>query len=220
MRQKIGRLDCLKREGENERDVIVLLHGFGADAGDLFPLADLLDPDGNATFVCPQAPFEVPVGPGFTGRGWFPISVRDLETGVDFSKVRPPGLDRSAELVSELIFELNPERLVLGGFSQGAMVATEVTLAAPGDVAGLVIWSGTLLDEAGWTKRAAGMSGARFLQSHGNNDQVLPYPLAQRLFDLLKKNGAEGQLIGFGGAHEIPMGVLQKTAEFCKSIFI
>jgi phospholipase/carboxylesterase len=218
MRQKIGRLDCLKRKGENERDVIVLLHGFGADAGDLFPLGDMLDPDGQCTFICPQAPHEVAIGPGMTGRGWFPISVRDLEQGVDFSQVRPPGLDSSAEMVSELIFELNPERLVLGGFSQGAMVATDVTLASPNDVAGLAIWSGTMLDEAGWTKKAKDMAGHHFIQSHGGGDAVLPYQLAERLYQLLKSNGAEGQLIGFGGGHEIPMNVLRGTAEFVKRI--
>ena len=219
MRQKIGRLECLKRDGDNERDVIVLLHGFGADASDLFPLADVLDPDGAVTFVCPRAPFEVPIGPGYTGRGWFPISVRDLETGVDFAKIRPPGLDPSAEMVSELIFELNPERLLLGGFSQGAMVATDVCLSSPADVAGLVIWSGTLLDEAGWTKRAPGLAGKPFLQSHGGGDAVLPFALAQRLHDLLLKAGADGQMVGFGGGHDIPMGVLQKTREFTKRIF-
>lgn len=216
MREKIGKLDCLKKTGENERDILMLLHGFGADAGDLFPLAGLIDPDDQWTVVAPNAPFEVPIGPGYTGRGWFPISLRDLEAGVDFSQIRPPGLDEAAQMVGEVIFELNPERLVLGGFSQGAMVATEVALSSPDDVSGLVLWSGTLLDEAGWTKRAAGLKGKRFLQSHGGGDQVLPFSGAERVYKMLRDAGAEGPLIGFGGGHEIPMAVVQKTAEFVR----
>ena len=108
---------------------------------------------------------------------------------------------------------------MLGGFSQGAMVATDVTLASPNDVDGLVIWSGTLLDEAGWTKRAKDMEGRRFFQSHGGGDPVLPYALAQRLHDVLKTGGAQGQLMGFGGGHDIPVNVLRATAEFTKSVF-
>src|SRR5690606_1756979 len=125
---KVGQLECRGREGENARQLVVLLHGFGADASDLAPLADLLDPDQRWSFYFPEAPLEVPIGPMWTGRGWFPISLRELETGVDFTKIRPPGLDLSRKLVSEMIFHLNPEKLVIGGFSQGAMVATDFAM--------------------------------------------------------------------------------------------
>lgn len=206
----------MKREGETDGHVVVLLHGFGADANDLFPLADVLDPEEQWTFIAPRAPLEVPIGPGWTGRGWFPISVRDLERGVDFTQVRPPGLDLSAEMVSELVFELNAEKLVLAGFSQGAMITTEVAMNMASDVDAFALWSGVLLDEAGWKKRASVLKGKPFLQSHGTADSVLPIGAAQRLFELLKSAGAEGQFVQFGGAHEIPMNVIQKTAALLK----
>ncbi|MBX3020958.1 MAG: alpha/beta fold hydrolase [Bdellovibrionales bacterium] len=218
MREKIGQLDCLVRRGENEKRCFVLLHGFGADAADLFPLADYLDPQGEWSFYVPNAPLEVPIGPGWTGRGWFPISLRDLEAGVDFTQVRPPGLDKSSEMVSQLIFDLNAEQLVLGGFSQGAMIATEVAMNSPNDVAGLVLYSAVLLDEPGWTKKASGLAGKKLLQSHGSADTVLPFSAGQRLFNLLKGAGMDGQFIGFSGAHEIPVPVLRKTAEFISNI--
>jgi phospholipase/carboxylesterase len=218
MRKKIGKLDCLIREGSNEKDVFLLLHGFGADAGDLFPLSDYLDPDDAWTFVVPNAPLEVPIGPGWTGRGWFPISLRDLEAGVDFTQVRPPGMDASASAVSELIFELNPERLVIGGFSQGAMIATEIAMQQPEDIAGLVIYSGVMLDEKGWTSKASALKGKRFFQSHGTNDPVLPFSAGQKLFDLFKRSGLEGEFAAFPGGHEIPMNVIQKTQAYLKKI--
>lgn len=218
MREKIGQLECLVRPGENEKNCFVMLHGFGADAADLFPLADLIDPSGEWSFYVPNAPLEVPVGPAWTGRGWFPISLRELETGIDFTQVRPPGIDKSSEMVGELIFELNPDKLVLGGFSQGAMIATEVALNNASDVSGLVLYSGVMLDEKGWTKKAPALAGKKLLQSHGSNDPVLPIAAGQRLFDMLKKAGMDGQFIGFGGGHEIPAPVLRKTAEFVKNI--
>jgi phospholipase/carboxylesterase len=217
MRETIGKLECLKRPGEDASKCCVLLHGFGADAADLYPLAEVLDPDGEWTFVVPNAPFEVPVGPAWMGRGWFPISVRALETGVDFTRVRPPGLDESAALVNDLLFELNPARLVLGGFSQGAMVATDVALGRPDGLAGLILYSGALLDLAGWSRRAPeAVAGLKVVQSHGTADPILPFSGGQALFDLLKGAGADIQFVSFPGGHEIPPAVLRKSSELLR----
>lgn len=216
MRKRIGQLECLVREGESQDKVVILLHGFGADASDLAPLADFLDPEGEWTFVFPEAPLEVPIGPMWTGRAWFPISQRDLEVGVDFTQIRPPGLDPSQKLVHELIFHLNPKTLVLGGFSQGAMVATDVAMHNSNDVHGLILYSGVLLDEGNWTTRAKELTGKPVLQSHGHQDTVLPFAAGQRLAELLKSAGAQSSFLAFGGAHEIPLPVLQKTKDFLK----
>lgn len=193
-----------------------MLHGFGADHSDLAPLADVLDPEGEWSFYFPNAPNEVPIGPGWTGRGWFPISIRELEAGIDFTQIRPPGLDLSRKLVGEMVFEINPKTLVIGGFSQGAMVATDFSMYDPGDVKALLLYSGVLLDQPNWTKRAAELNGKKIIQSHGERDQVIPIAGARRLFDILKTAGADAQFISFGGAHEIPMNVLQKSAALLK----
>lgn len=214
MRETIGKVKCMRRPGEDEKRNVILLHGFGADASDLYPLADFLDPDEQYNFYFPEAPVEVPIGGGIMGRGWFPISVRDLETGIDFTRVRPPGMDASRDLVYDLVFNLNSDKLVLGGFSQGAMVATEVAIENPGDVEGLVLLSGALLDQENWTKKAVSLKGKKFIQSHGVQDQVIPFKAAQGLYDMLKGAGLEGPLLAFNGGHEIPQPVLMKTKEF------
>lgn len=218
MREQVGRLSCLKRPGEEPGHNVVLLHGFGADAGDLFPLADFLDPEQNWTFYVPDAPLEVPIGPHMMGRGWFPISLRDLEVGVDFTQVRPPGMDQSSNIVSDMIFHLNSKKLVLGGFSQGAMVATEIALTQPEDVHGLILLSGALLDEANWKKKASALKGKKILQSHGQSDTVIPFAASQRLNDLLRSGGADIDWMPFGGAHEIPMPVLKRAKTFLENI--
>jgi phospholipase/carboxylesterase len=181
MRKTIGKLNCLVRPGAEPGNDVVILHGFGADASDLFPLAGYLDPEENWNFYFPDAPIEVPLGGHFVGRGWFPISVRELETGVDFAQVRPPGLDQSSEAVSDLLFHLNSKRLVLGGFSQGAMISMEVALSQPDDIAGLILWSGAVLDEPGWTRKLQGLKGKRYVQSHGMSDSVIGFSIGQRL---------------------------------------
>lgn len=218
MRQTIGQLNCLVRPGENEKNAVVLMHGFGADNTDLFPLADVLDPNGEWSFYFPNAPYEVPVSPMWTGRGWFPLSIRDLEEGLDFTKIRPTGMNESAQTVSDFLFHLEPKKLVLGGFSQGAMIAADVALSQPEDIAGLVLYSPTLLDEANWTKKAANLKGKKILLSHGQQDMVLPFSRTQQLYELFRKAEADCQLISFGGGHEIPMPVLQKTKELLSKV--
>lgn len=218
MRETIGDLNCLVRPGESEGMNVVLLHGYGADNSDLFSLAEMLDPEGNWSFYFPNAPHEVPVGPGWTGRGWFPISLRELEVGIDFTQIRPPGLDESANLVSDLIFHLNSKKLILGGFSQGSMIATDVSLRQPEDIAGLVLYSPTMLDEKHWLTKASGMQSKKILLSHGTSDPVLPFSGAQRLYEMFKNAGAEIQMVSFSGGHEIPTPVLKKTKELLEQI--
>jgi phospholipase/carboxylesterase len=215
---KIKKLEFLKRDGENEKNNIIMMHGFGADASDLFPLADMLDPDGEWNFYCPQAPLEVPIGPGWTGRAWFPIPLRELEQGLDYSKTRPPGIDDSRQAIEELIFELNSDKLVLGGFSQGAMLTVETAVRNANDVHGLIVYSGALIDAENWAKQATALKGKKFIQSHGTSDQVIPVSSGQKLYELLKGAGLEGGMFQFGGGHEIPMPVLMKTREFLKTI--
>jgi phospholipase/carboxylesterase len=218
VRKKIGKLDCLIRSGEDDAKCVVLLHGFGADASDLFPLADVFDPDGKWRFIFPDAPLEVPIGPMWTGRGWFPIALRDLEAGIDFTQVRPPGLNESTALVGELLFELDAQKTVLGGFSQGAMVSVDTAFENAGSVSGLFLMSGALLDEQLWKKKAPSLKGVPFIQSHGMQDPVIPFSAGQRLYDLLKGAGLEGGFLSFQGAHEIPHIVLQKGRAFLHSV--
>lgn len=212
------KLEFLKRDGENDKNNVILLHGFGADNQDLFGLADYLDPERNWTFYFPQAPLEVPIGPAWTGRAWFPIPMKELEEGIDYSSVRPKGIDEANQAVYDLIFDLNSERLVLGGFSQGAMMSVDVAMSNPNDVHALILFSGALIDRQGWTKKAGELKGKKFFQSHGQFDSVISMDKGQKLFELLKSGGLEGGFMPFPGAHEIPLPVLKKAKEFLESV--
>jgi len=212
--RRAKKLECLVREGERPGYNVVLLHGYGADRSDLFPLAEVLDPEHQWTFHFPNAPNEVPIGPGWTGRGWFPISLRDLEVGVDFTQIRPPGMDESADAINQLLFDLESEHLVIGGFSQGAMLATEVALSQPEHLKGLVVYSGVMLDQPNWTKRRANLKDVRILQSHGTRDQVLHYKFGEQLYHWFRQGELNVEWLPFPGAHEIPYPVVRKTAAF------
>ena len=106
----------------------------------------------------------------------------------------------------------------LTSLSSATADSTEVAFNNPNEVHALVLLSSTLLDEANWAKKASVLKGKRFLQSHGTQDQVLPFAVAQKLYQILRGAGMEGEFVSFNGGHEIPMPVLQKCQGFLNSI--
>ena len=84
-------------------------------------------------------------------------------------------------------------RIVLGGFSQGSMLTTDVALRLPEPPAALCVWSGTLLCEDEWRQQAQeaqSRGSLRVLQSHGYDDPILPFEAAKWLRDLLESSGS------------------------------
>lgn len=225
-RIEIGGLKAWDVPGDPGGPVIVLLHGFGADANDLLPLHKAVETPPGTRWVVPDAPLTLGMSPLFGGRAWFPIDQdavqRAAATGShrDLSQVTPNGLDEARETVMRVLAELSSplSKVVLAGFSQGAMVATEVALSLPTNVAGMVLFSGTLLHADLWKQLARQRSGLRFYQSHGQHDPLLNIAMARRLNELLNEAGVTGELQEFAGQHEIPGDVLRQAAAFINTV--
>jgi len=139
---------------------------------------------------------------------------------MDLSADRPAGLGEAHKAVAGFIKGLDVPwgKLILGGFSQGAMVALEAVLKAPKMPRGLFILSGNLVDEAGVKKCVAARSGLPFFQSHGRQDPILGYEGAVRLEKVLVGAGLKGSLMPFQGGHELPVEVLGRLASFLSSL--
>lgn len=103
---------------------------------------------------------------------------------------------------------------VIGGFSQGAMLSTDVTLRAETSPRGLLVLSGTLLDAEHWRERSAGHSGLRYFLSHGRRDPLLDFERAVELKSIFEEAGMQGEWHDFDGAHEIPAPVLSELQTF------
>jgi phospholipase/carboxylesterase len=152
------------------RQLVVLLHGYGADGRDLIDIADEWRgwlPD--AAFAAPHAP--EPCGEAPTGRQWFPLSRRDpheLWAGVCGAR---PALDDflDAELAR---CGLDDSRLALVGFSQGTMMALHAGLRRPRAPAAIVGYSGLLVGPERLAEEAA--CAPPVLLVHGDQDPVIP----------------------------------------------
>ena len=225
-KRKIGGLECLEVAGRPEAPTIVLFHGFGADMADLASLADVIQAPRDSNWYFPNGPISVPIGPHIEGRAWFPISISEFEKSaangqpIDLSLIVPPGMKKARERAMAFIDALGvpANRLVLGGFSQGAMLATDLVLHRSETPAGLVLLSGTLVNADEWKTRAPQKSGLAFFQSHGARDSVLGFAMAQKLETLLRESGWRGRLQRFEGGHEIPSEVLIQLGGFLRQV--
>ena len=164
-----------KGRGRRQGALVVFLHGYGADGADLLGLADVLGPHlPGVAFLAPDAP-ERCVGGGF-GYQWFPIPWLDgspqaaAEAGLDAAAGDLNGF-LDARLAEE---GLTPDRLVLVGFSQGAMMSLHVAPRRPaggggggGDFGPAVAARGACRRDH-WCKPPV-------LLMHGDQDPVVPF---------------------------------------------
>ncbi|MCA9600677.1 MAG: dienelactone hydrolase family protein [Polyangiales bacterium] len=216
------------REGGGDGPVVVLLHGFGAPGTDLVPLWRVLDVPREVRFVFPAAPIPLAMGMGFESRAWWMIDMaaydRAVRTGEyrDLSRTIPDGLADARQKVNALLDavekELNPSSLVLGGFSQGAMLSLDVALRGDRALAGLIVFSGTLLAREEWLPLLTKRAGLRVVQSHGRQDPILPFALAEELKGELEKAGAVVRWVPFQGAHEIPPPALEAATDLLRML--
>jgi phospholipase/carboxylesterase len=175
-------LTVLERPAGGEPEgALVLLHGRGADEHDLFPLLDYLDPERRLDGVTVRGPLSLPPG----GAHWYRLAGLGTPDPATFA----PTFDTASAWLDGLGYP--PERLVLGGFSQGAVMAYALGLAAgrPRPRA-IVALSGFLptvpdypLDLSAPLPRVA--------IGHGVHDQVIGVEWGRQAKERLEQAGAE-----------------------------
>ena len=230
----MGGLNCriVQAQPDLERPdrVVILCHGFGAGGDDLVPIGpelcrlrrELLDA---TRFIFPEAPLSLAEQGMPFGRAWWMLDVMALQQAIQLGEFRnlrndnPDGLPEAREKLMALIDEVRGEtglpmsRIVLGGFSQGSMLTTDVALRLDEPPAALCVWSGTLLNETEWRELAAKRESLRILQSHGRTDPILPFEAALWLRDLFAESGFDGEFIEFPGIHTIPPEAIVRFAD-------
>jgi phospholipase/carboxylesterase len=123
---------------------IIALHGWGASAHDLLGLAPILH-SGNALMLCPQGAVTLPIGPGMTGYGWFPLT-RGGPLRIDALESALGDVERFLELALSR-YPVQRERVLLLGFSQGGVMAYRMFLSRPERFAGMAALCSWLPEE-------------------------------------------------------------------------
>jgi len=198
------------KSGVPARQIMVLLHGYGADGQDLLGLgwewrelfADML-------FVAPNAP--APCAQNPAGFEWFPLNVDRIAERIEgVATARPVIVNFLEDLWAQT--GLGAAQTILCGFSQGAMMALHVGTSLEQELRGVLAFSGALTP-------AEGMEAGRFAKPpialiHGELDQVVDSELSREANALLLSRGFESRLhISPGTGHGIaPDGLEFATA--------
>ncbi len=204
--------------GRTAKQLVVFLHGYGADGNDLIAIAQQwqsLLPD--TVFIAPHAPEPCAQAP--VGRQWFALNLRDAEELWRGVSQAEPVL--SAFLDAELArYRLGDERLALVGFSQGTMIALHVGLRRK-RAAAIVGYSGMLVgpERLGAVRNAQGRPPPVLLV-HGDQDDLIP---AEALFvsaEELAKAGIPCEWhLSLGVGHGIDGGGLMHGGLFLAQSF-
>ncbi len=157
--------------GGPAKQLVIFLHGVGADGNDLIGLAPYFQqvlPD--ARFLSPNAPYRFDMAP--VGYQWFSLQDFTEETRLAGAAKAAPLLDAfiDAELGKDGLAE---ENLALIGFSQGAMIALHVGLRRERQLAAIVSYSGILVGKE--LLETEMKSKPPILLTHGTADPVLPF---------------------------------------------
>ncbi len=220
------------RLGGGDGPAILLCHGFGASGEDLVSLARVIHAGPRVRWFFPEAPVDVEVGPGMRGRAWWDIGMErlmtllmrgDIEGAMKRLDEVPEGLAPARDALIATIEALEKEcgvrrdQLLVGGFSQGAMLTTELVTHLREPFAGLAVLSGTRLGGERWQEGfdALGPKLSAFL-SHGRRDQLLPFGRAEVLRDMMTTAKANVTWVPHGGAHEIPQVVVNGLGAFAQ----
>jgi phospholipase/carboxylesterase len=210
------------------RQLVVLVHGYGADGNDLIELGaqwrNLL-PD--AAFVAPHAPGRIPgFPPGMMGgRQWFALDAydpnllrRDPHHTAEIYATMQRAAEQAAPALEQFVaaelerYGLGPTDLALVGFSQGTMMALHVGLRRDPGPAGILGYSGALLGGEELIKQIR--SRPPILLIHGDADEIVPIEAMHAALYTLNRvdcpaqfhvsrdlgHGIDGQGLTLGGA--------------------
>ncbi len=203
------------RSGGAPRRLVAICHGLGASGQDVIGLAHewaMAVPD--ALFVAPDAPDPYPDTE--TGRRWFDVGDRapaTMAAGVRRARAALDGF-LDAELAR---WGLGDGQLALFGFSQGAMTALFTGLRRLAVPAGILAYSGALLDPATLASEIA--NWAPVLLVHGERDDIVPAFLSHWAESALRAADVPVETLYGDFGHELSPAGIAAGARFLARIF-
>lgn len=195
--------------------LVVICHGVGADGSQIEVFVDALAPDlPGVAFLAPHAPDPFEHFP--LGRQWFSLSDRT-------PAILQAGAARAAPLLDATIdaecarLGLSPGRVILAGFSQGAMMALYTGLRRRPAPLAILAYSGALLDTPELEHALSGRPP--ILLVHGEADEVVPFARGPEAAAALRRLGLPVQTCWCAGTgHSVDAAGLQAGRDTLQAI--
>ena len=169
---------------DNLVPVAVMLHGWGGDEGSMWIFRQAIPP--GTAIITPRAPLDLEDD----GYAWFyrdnPLHLTDPESLVET-------IEKVDDFLTQLpqLYPVDPARLVLIGFSQGAAVSNSLVMARPELVAGVALLSGMGFQLPELIPQVMSLAGLPVFIAHGTRDEIVPLSAAQEACETYQQLGAE-----------------------------
>lgn len=204
-------LSAICVEPENPaRYCVICLHGLGASAEDLLPLAKQLKLNQQASvrFIFPSAPQRsVSANAGYLMPAWYDILAFSPQRQINLQHLNQVS-EQVAQLIEQQIAEgLGSENIILMGFSQGGAVAYHCALNTPQPLGGLVCMSTYLLPQS--LPEQPWQLNTPILIQHGQQDDVVAPSLGLQAAEQLKALGYQTEFASFSMAHTISLSQIK-----------
>lgn len=193
--------------------ILILLHGVGSHEGDLFSLESAFDP----SWIVVSARAPLTLRPG--SYGWFPVQFSPQGPVADAIEA-----EKSRTLLGQFVdwavqeYQADPQRVVVGGFSQGAIMAASLGLTEPEKMTAAVLMSGRILPEV--LPKVVPLERRvrpQYLVVHGTEDQVLPLHHGRASRDTLLSLGIRPHFLEFTMGHTITEESLAAVKDWLKA---
>jgi phospholipase/carboxylesterase len=203
-------LVALERPAAGEPEgALVLFHGRGADEHDLFPLLDALDPERRLQGYTPRGPLALPPG----GAHWYVVP----RVGYPDPETFHVGYAAAAEWLDALPFP--PERIAIGGFSQGAVMSYALGLGKGRPrPAALLALSGFIPTVDGWELDLEPPFPPIAIV-HGVYDPVISVEFARAARAVLEEAGVEPLYRELPIDHTIDPAVLPELRQVVSAVY-
>lgn len=203
-------------EGDKPEQIVVMLHGLGADGQDLIGLAPHLAQDlPKALFIAPDAPQACDMAP--MGYQWFSLKEWTPESILAGVKDAAPTLEAFLQGLLDK-YELSADKLVLLGFSQGTMMSLYVAPRFKDKIAGVLGYSGALIWDA--DADVDDLKKVPVCLVHGEADSVVPFDAYTHARETLQTIGFDVSGCSIAGLdHGIDMAGIEEGKAFLKQAF-
>lgn len=180
--------------------VLILMHGLGSNEKDLFGLAPQV-PD-SFLVISLRAPYTYTQD----GYAWYSVEFKGNQI-IGNEPEMQKSKEKSIKFIDELIAkkQIDPKKVYLGGFSQGAIMSYEIALCKPEKVKGIIVLGGRLPD--GISTRIAKKEEIQKLKvfiAHGTEDKRIDFKKAEEANELLKSLGLKPSFNKYACGHSIP----------------
>ncbi|TVQ80463.1 MAG: hypothetical protein EA369_02340 [Bradymonadales bacterium] len=218
-KKKFGALEALEICPQEYAQVVVLLHGYGANMGDLIGLSQL---NHQTRWICFNAPVLLGTQMEHEFRAWFDFPQELLASSTqarEYSGFIEHCREGFEEAYSALVNALEnigepPEKIRIGGFSQGALMAIHCFLNSKDDLHSLLCLSGMNPKILGWEELISKRTPRPVFQSHGTEDPLLDFFCAEDLAKCFKSHAWPIEWHPFEGGHQIPPAVIASLRSF------